>query len=378
MGCSGGAPTTRAAVEPTEAPPPEEARPAPPLTRPPGPRIAIPAGTVLAGSRPGTAGRRPAREADLVPVTIAPFEIDRVPVRAAGASMPLVAASRAEAAATCSARGGRLCSELEWERACEGEAHDPFMSGATLDLEGCSLDLGACVSSFGVSAMGIERPEWTASDLDASLVAVGASAVVRGARFDQPVASHRCDARGALAPVSDVGAAVRCCYGGDPNVGTYPTVASHPIFRAAGLEPEALRAILATVPELTAYASDFVPYGAEEGDRALARGNVLRDALAGWELAEGPFFWSPTLGDELLVFAGRGGGSTLIAALYRMTDGTYIHGGSFVLADESAPIAISRTPPSRAELRWTACFDCGGESGAIRLDEDQVVRVVQF
>jgi hypothetical protein len=316
-----------------------------------------------------------------VPVPIAAFEIDRVPVRPNGASMPSIAASRAEAEGICSARGGRLCTELEWERACEGDEHHDFPTasapGAGLDLEGCTLDLGACVSSFGVSAMGIERPEWTASDLEPSLVAVGASAVVRGARFDQPVASHRCDARGALAPVSEVGAAVRCCYGGDASA-SYPSIGSHPLFAAAELDTPALRTILAGIPEVAAFAADFQPYDAEDGDRALARGNALRDALAGWELAEGPFFWSPTAGDELLVLAGTGGGSTLIAALYRLTDGSYVHGGSFVLANEVAPIAISRTPPSRTELRWTACFDCGGESGAIRLDEDQVVRVVQF
>lgn len=343
-----------------------------------GARVAIPAGTVLAGSRPGTSGRRPSREADLVSVPIAAFEIDRVPLRAPGAAMPLLASSRAEAATTCSARGGRLCTELEWERACEGDEHHAFLTGPSLDIEGCTLDLLACTSPFGVSAMGIERPEWTASDLEPSLVAVGASAVVRGARFDQPVETHRCDARGALAPISEVGAGVRCCYGGAPNEAAYPATTNHAPYRAAELDTNAIRAVLATIPELSAYAGDFDPHGVEEGDRALARGNAVRDALAGWELAEGPFFWSPTAGDELLVFSGEGGGSTIIAALYRMSDGSYLHGASFVLDGELAPVAISHTPPSRSELRWTACFGCGGESGVIRLDEDQVVRVIQL
>lgn len=332
---------------------------------------------MLAGSRPGTSGRRPSREVDDVPVNVASFEIDRAPLRAPGASMPLLVNSRADAEATCSARGGRLCTELEWERACEGEDHHPFLTGPALDLEGCTLDLNACTSSFGVAAMGIERPEWTASDLAPELVAVGASAVVRGARFDQPIATHRCDARAALSPVSEIGAAVRCCYGGDA-AGAYPPPTSHPVFAEAELGDTEVRAILATIPELRSYATDFVVHGIADGDRALARGNATRETLAGWELADGPFYWSPTPGDEVLVLSGHGGGSTVIAALYRMPDGSHVHGGSFVLEGEDAPVAISRTPPSRGELKWTACEGCGGESGVIRLDEDQVVRVLQF
>lgn len=318
-----------------------------------------------------------------MPVAVPAFEIDRMPIRAEGAGLPLVVRSRDEAERVCGARGGRLCSELEWERACEGDAHQPFATGASLDLEGCTLDLGACTSEHGVAAMGIEHPEWTRSNLPESLVTIGArapeaSAVVRGARFDQDVSSHRCDMRGGLAPISEVGATVRCCYGGDPEAAVYPDVPTHAVFRDAGLDSAAVRAILATVPELATYAADFSLHDAEDGDRALARGNALRDALAGWELATGPFFWSPMAGDELLVFSGHGGGSTVIAALYRMADGTYVHGGSFVLANEDAPVAISRTPPSRSELHWTACFGCGGEGGTIRIDEESVVRVVAF
>lgn len=383
VGCSGGgAPAPAAPVEPA-LPRSSPASPRAEAAARPAARTRIPAGNVLAGSRPGTAGRRPAREADLVPIALPAFEIDREPVRGDGAGRPLVAHDRSEAENLCAARGGRLCTELEWERACEGEAHHTFPTGPSLDLEGCTLDLGACTSEFGVAAMGVEHPEWTRSDLPESLVALGAraaeaSAVVRGARFDQPLASHRCDMRGGLAPRSEVGAAVRCCYGGDPSAAAYPEVATHPVFRAAELDDAALRAALAGIPELAAYAEDFTLHDAEDGDRALARGNAVRDALAGWELAEGPFFWSPTAGDELLVFSGRSAGGTLIAALYRLSDGTYVHGGAFVLAGEDAPIAISRTPPSRGELHWTACFGCAGESGVIRLDDEQVVRVLAY
>jgi hypothetical protein len=136
-----------------------------------------------------------------------------------------------------------------------------------------------------------------------------------------------------------------------------------------------LRSALRSVPELAPWADGFEPYDATDGDRALARGNATRGALQGWELANGPFRWSPAQGDEALVVAGRSGEDTLIAVLYPRPGEGYWHGGSFVLEHERAPIAITRTPPSREELLWTACQGCGGESGAIRLGEDGVIRI---
>jgi hypothetical protein len=96
-----------------------------------------------------------------------------------------------------------------------------------------------------------------------------------------------------------------------------------------------------------------------------------------WELAPGPFAWSPSTGEEVWVMAGSSGESALIAALYPMPDGSFRHAASFVLADETAPIAVLRTRGSRGELLWSACWGCAGESGAIRFDETARVVVVQ-
>src|SRR5690348_16792117 len=67
---------------PPPAPEPEPApdstpRAARPLTA--GEEIAVPAGTHAAGSMPGTLGRDPGSEADLIAVDVPAFSIDRLP-----------------------------------------------------------------------------------------------------------------------------------------------------------------------------------------------------------------------------------------------------------------------------------------------------------
>ncbi len=310
-------------------------------------------------------------------VSFPAFSIDRRPYPNDPTLAPLLVATRAEAQALCAERDGRLCTELEWERACGGPDAAIYATGATMDLDGCMRDPSSCASGFGVIAMGIERPEWTASDVQTRL---GVRAVLRGARGDQPADFHRCAARTEqpaaaapdLAPVQP--AAFHCCHGPAPEV-AYPTPDQHRQFVDVTMTLDEIRAALRSVPELAGWADAFEPYTAEDGDRALARGNATRGALQGWELTNGPFRWSPATGDDALVVSGQSGEDTLIAVLYPRPSEGYWHAGSFVLENEIAPIAISRTPPSREELLWTACQGCGAESGAIRLAEDGVIRI---
>ena len=339
-----------------------------------GRRASIPAGTSVIGSEPGTPFRRPSREADRVEVALSAFEMDRRPYPNDPTLAPLLVRSRAEAESLCADNAGRLCGELEWERACGGPENHVYPSGASLSIEECMRDPAGCASGFGVIDMGVEHAEWTASNLPAASVRMGRSAVIRGARSDQQVDFHRCAARTEQLVADAPAMAFRCCYG-DVNTAEYPVPALVRQFDDTPIELAALREVMASVPELATWAADFVPYGIEDGDRALARGNATRDALAGWELAAGPFRWSPTAGEETLVMAGRSGEDTLIAVLYPREGGRYTHAASFVFERETVPLAIARTPPTRGELLWTACQGCGGESGAIRLGEDGVIRV---
>jgi len=196
----------------------------------------------------------------------------------------------------------------------------------------------------------------------------------RGGETDDPLDAHRCAARRAVAPEGRA-LAFRCCTGPAPEL-AYPDVGARRVFRDLPAEESVLREALASVPELARFAAAFVPYDRDDALAALARGGAT-EADMQWELAPGPFAWSPSTGEEVWVMAGSSGESALIAALYPMPDGSFRHAASFVLAGETAPIALLRTRGSRGELLWSACWGCAGESGAIRFDESARIVIAQ-
>lgn len=57
-------------------------------------------------------------------------------------SRPLVMKSGVEAERFCGAQGKRLCSEIEWESACEGDAHKPWVYGWKSDATSCNSGKG--------------------------------------------------------------------------------------------------------------------------------------------------------------------------------------------------------------------------------------------
>ncbi|MDQ3033528.1 MAG: hypothetical protein M3Y87_14005, partial [Myxococcota bacterium] len=205
---------------------------------------------------------------------------------------------------------------------------------------------------------------------------MGRSAVQRGARADSPADLHRCDARSFELPEGGSPAAFRCCDGEAAEL-AYPAIEMSRDFRDLAVSAAEVRAELRAIPELAAYAETFEPYGEADGDRALACAGVDRRALAGWELATGAFAWSPSAGEDAWVLSGRSGGVTLVAVLYPLGGGRFAHGASFVLEGEELPIAIARTPPSRAELQWSACWGRPAEGGVIRWGDDSVIRILQ-
>jgi hypothetical protein len=361
----GSGPTTSPADAGTDAfvPAPIAAAPSSAPASRPSARVAIPAGTVLAGSRPGTPYRRPSLEADLVALAVPAFDIDRHPARAADRSDPLRVSADA-AARTCAAAGARLCDELEWERACEGDAHHAF--AGDVPFETCVARPSECVASTGVVAPGIEAPEWT----------LGAEGyVLRGARMDQLAPLHRCDARTPLASPIDRDAAVRCCTGPRPSI-PYPTPSASPPFASLTISTDALRAALATVPQLAPYAAAFDPYDRTDAERVYARADLIVDETSRARLADGPLLWSPAQGELVWLLAGRSGPHAILAALYPLADGSVIHAASFVFDDEAIPIALTPVPQTRREVSWTTSVGTAGESGAVRLDEDGVVRAI--
>jgi len=130
------APTTDPVVQPTAHP--SRSTFAPPSRDE---RVSVPEGTLLAGSRPGLTERRPSVEADLEPVSVAAFDIDRLPYPNDPARPAEPAATRAEAQRLCAAQGRRLCEELEWERACRGTTSRLYSYGNQRDAEACNTPI---------------------------------------------------------------------------------------------------------------------------------------------------------------------------------------------------------------------------------------------
>ncbi len=107
--------------------------------------------------------------------------IDREEFVRAPDALPLVHASWTDAEAACSGKGARMCSEAEWQFACEGEEMLPYPYGFTRDATACNFDrtdLGKpnegltdhrtppdafprCLSPFGVHDMVGNVDEWT-------------------------------------------------------------------------------------------------------------------------------------------------------------------------------------------------------------------------
>ena len=82
--------------------------------------VAIPGGTLRAGSTPGDPGRVPELEPKNQEVELGPFSIDRLPYPNDPGQPALLGQARDDARRLCAERGARLCTELEWERACKG------------------------------------------------------------------------------------------------------------------------------------------------------------------------------------------------------------------------------------------------------------------
>jgi hypothetical protein len=209
-----------------------------------GATVSFGATTAPAGSLPGAAGRDPEREADLVPVALTAFEIDRAPFPGEPGRPP-AQMDHAGASAACAGLGKRLCHELEWEHACNQAGTTPFAGAA----------------------------EWVLSS-----TGDGELAAARGS--GEPM---RCGARAAVAKTSSLG--FRCCRG-QAQAASYPAPAATPS-DALGAKPLALsvdelRKALAGIPSLAALAPSFQPFSTSDADAALRKGKRSRDSITVW------------------------------------------------------------------------------------------------
>ena len=140
-------------------------------------------------------------------------------------AFPLVNVTRSEAADLCAARGKRLCSGIEWERACKGPEMTIYGYAGAYSAESCGADPGGdknppdgrldrasgsyegCKSGWGVYDLSGGAREWVAgkgSDPRYGLL--------RGGKINQPEQGSRC-AFGTEENAESTNAATgfRCC-----------------------------------------------------------------------------------------------------------------------------------------------------------------------
>lgn len=248
-----------------------------------GPMVSIPAGQLIAGTACGVVPRVTNEEAPGVPVPLGAFRIDVYPFPNDPEKPVQTGVSRQQAVASCALVGKRLCTEIEWERACKGPSNTTFEYGQTYDKEACkggAPAMGArakCASAFGVRDMHGMAFEWTATpwgrSSDPSLFTVKGSAGVAS------VLRERCaNGQGRQPDVASGDVGFRCCADGPNDAQPFASPAKQPVLVAdRRIDPALEEALLSGMPE---------------DHRAIDGARVAIDRV--WR-------WRPRDGEELIV-----------------------------------------------------------------------------
>jgi hypothetical protein len=338
-------------------------------------RVEIASGAFLAGSSPGEPGRDPELEPRLYEVELGGFEIDRLPYPNDPTRPPLTGVTRDDAKRMCADRDSRLCTELEWERACKGPNSDRFPGGADW-IPRCAEEPRTCATGFDVLAMGAAVAEWTTSDV------VGGKArrraAVRGASAKAPGHQHRCAARRAVDPDSkpdEIG--FRCCRGA-PNAAIVREPKLGETFTKLKLTAERLEQLFAQDPRTQPIAHDVKFFREPEAaNTVVARGPGDKQ---GFSFSVSPLRWNPVAGAEYLLVAGRSGDSTsFVVAFHVLGDDRYELAASFIMKNEPGPVAFAYDAGGyiRPRLHFSTCWGCPGETGKILHRKPDSVAILQ-
>ncbi|MBL8606416.1 MAG: SUMF1/EgtB/PvdO family nonheme iron enzyme [Myxococcales bacterium] len=186
----------------------------------------VPPGKVVAGTPVGRVPRIAEEEPAGVPTDLKGFYIDLYPHPNEAGALPTTNVSRDDAARQCEAKGKRLCTELEWERACKGPDDSTYEYGAAYRSATCGTGVAveqaarspigervACKSGFGVQDMHGGVWEWTQSKWARGAVDRDL-AVLKGGNAVAGEIVGRC-ANASARPPSTKAATVgfRCCAG---------------------------------------------------------------------------------------------------------------------------------------------------------------------
>lgn len=196
-----------------------------PPAPPPPPKkgmVWIPGGALVAGTPPDAYPRLADEEMPGEQVILHGFYMDVFPFPNEEGAIPRTSVTQAEAAALCEERDKRLCTELEWERACKGPNNFTYEYGNAHRAERCATGnpsamrptgfLVGCKSEFGVRDLHGGVWEWTDSPWgrgsERPLVAL------RGGNAPQGELVGRCaNAIGRSAETRAANIGFRCCAG---------------------------------------------------------------------------------------------------------------------------------------------------------------------
>ena len=206
--------------------------------------IWIPPGTLLAGTPKERTPRVADEELAGEPIELAGFYIDEFAYPNEAGGIPKTGLTRDEAGGVCAAQEKRLCTELEWERACKGPNNAMYEYGDAFRAAECAmgqpgrlapsgLRIG-CKTGFGVHDMHGGPWEWTQSAWRRG--GAPSAGVARGGNSDSGELVGRC-ANALAVPTatrrSDLG--TRCC-AGDANTAEVKLT----VVRGKTLEPQLL------------------------------------------------------------------------------------------------------------------------------------------
>lgn len=185
----------------------------------------VPGGPLVAGTPEDSLPRIADEEMPGEQIILKSFYIDVFPYPNEEGAIPLSNVTREAALALCNERGKRLCSELEWERACKGPDNRRYEYGESYRAERCGTGAApmmrptgirtACRSDFGVRDLHGGAWEWTSSPWGRG--GTTGLATLRGGNAVQGEVVGRCANAQASRPDQSSGTiGFRCC-AGEPN-----------------------------------------------------------------------------------------------------------------------------------------------------------------
>ena len=135
-----------------------------------------------------------------------------------------------------------------------------------------------------------------------------------------------------------------------------------------------LTAALVAMPETRELAAEFRLFSHGELGQALTQAGRSQSSLAPWQAIRGVLTWSPVRGEQIVVASGDTPRGALVVAYYPLAEGQVRFAGSYEAKGEHTPILVAYKSDVRDELLYSTCWGCGGEGGALRLDDTARLR----